>query len=120
MVKVTGKAKIEYFLDPTLLLPPDHDNEFSAPTRTPIKRATSTGLDGDDALFASKHLFVPCTIVKDLELDQEEGGEEVPALVKTGDGQLHKIRVSTNFNTSVLSIPTELTDNYRQRRTAPN
>jgi myosin heavy subunit len=36
---------------------------------------------------------VPCTIVKDLETNDDDGDESgsIPALVKTSDGQLHKI-----------------------------
>jgi hypothetical protein len=50
----------------------------------------------DALLYSSKHLFMPCVVVKDLE-DEEaavDGGVHVPALVKTADGALHKIRVS--------------------------
>mmetsp|Transcript_2111 Transcript_2111/g.4695 ORF Transcript_2111/g.4695 Transcript_2111/m.4695 type:complete len:2680 (-) Transcript_2111:336-8375(-) len=115
---VTGKAKVEYFFDPTLVLPNDTDG-FETPAkstasiiRTPatsaIKRiSSSNGTDDvdDSVLFSSRHLFMPCTIVKDIEVDggdnDNNGGgpnnnkgtsEEVPALVKTSDGQLHKIR----------------------------
>lgn len=116
--QVTGKAKVEYFFDPTLVLPNDTDG-FETPAkstasiiRTPatsaIKRiSSSNGTDDvdDGVLFSSRHLFMPCTIVKDIEVDggdnDNNGGgpnnnkgtsEEVPALVKTSDGQLHKIR----------------------------
>lgn len=90
--QVTGKTKIEYFFNPSLLLP---DESSSNPhSRTPLKRSTSinTNEEDDDALlYGSQHLFMPCVIVKDLE---GEAGGEHPALVKTKDGVLHKIRVS--------------------------
>ena len=37
---------------------------------------------------------MPCTIVKNIEIDDEDVKKsgEVTALVKTSDGQLHKIR----------------------------
>jgi hypothetical protein len=91
--QVTGKTKIEYFFNPSLLLP---DESSSNPhSRTPLKRSTSintTEEDDDALLYGSQHLFMPCVIVKDLE--DEAGGGEHPALVKTKDGVLHKIRVS--------------------------
>ena len=99
--QVTGKAKIEYFFDPTLVLPPDGDS-FDTPAKnvTPArsaikKRNGSSNGDADDSLlFSSRHLFMPCTIVKNIEIDDEDVKKsgEVPALVKTSDGQLHKIR----------------------------
>lgn len=93
---MTGKAKIEYYFDPSLLLPGSDDAQ-----RTPLKRSSSYVNSGaaderqvrDALLYASRHLFVPCVVVKDLE--PESGGEGVPALVKTSDGVLHKIRDRT-------------------------
>lgn len=91
---MTGKAKVEYFLDPTLVLPSDsNDSALTPATRTPAKRKVTTDETDDSALFNSKHLFMPCSIVKEIEVDEEEKVEgEVPVLVKTSDGQLHKIR----------------------------
>ena len=61
-----------------------------------MKRKPADASDsGDDGLlFSSRHLFMPCTIVKDIETEDEEEKvtDEVPALVKTADGKLHKIR----------------------------
>jgi len=89
---VTGKAKVEYFLDPTLVLESDsNDSALTPATRTPSKRKVDE--NDDSALFTSKHLFMPCSIVKEIEVDEDEKVEgEVPVLVKTSDGQLHKIR----------------------------
>ena len=118
-LQVTGKTKVEYFFDPTLALPPDHsgDNNFETPAKsstiprsTPaaatssILRLRSIGSDeiDDSVLFASRHLFMPCTIVKDIESTTTDDDEDNTttnnkcgtnlALVKTSDGQLHKIR----------------------------
>ena len=90
--QVTGKAKVEYFLDPTLVLESDsNDSALTPATRTPSKRKVDE--NDDSALFTSKHLFMPCSIVKEIEVDEDEKVEgEVPVLVKTSDGQLHKIR----------------------------
>ena len=89
---MTGKAKVEYYFDPALLLPDDSDAPPAA--RTPSKARAYAAVDErqvrDALLYSSKHLFVPCTIVKDLE----EGNGSNGALVKTSDGVLHKIRVS--------------------------
>lgn len=85
---------------------------------TPFKTPKRQPVDGTDSiLFSSKHLFVPCTIVKSLrDLDvgavgggkmegQDDkaatgtttpgvngGGISGPALVKTSDGTLYKIQ----------------------------
>lgn len=93
---VTGKTKIEYFFDPGLLLP--DDSADSLPQRTPLKRGGSSNAVGEPEVraalaYSSRHLFMPCVVVKDLE-EQGGEGEAVPALVKTADGVLHKIRVS--------------------------
>ena len=104
---VTGKAKVEYFFDPLLLLP-NEDASTTAATalRTPVKRTNSTNNVNErevrDALLCgSKHLFMPCVIVKDLEQSNEGDNDDDDdgavnanaALVKTADGVLHKIRV---------------------------
>ncbi|KAL9188488.1 hypothetical protein ACHAXT_006866 [Thalassiosira profunda] len=96
---VTGKAKVEYFFDPTLALASDGDS-FETPAKTPRQSAAKSSQINDVALFSSRHLFVPCTIVKDLEADDDDDAKksgEVPALVKTSDGQLHKIRDRTKL-----------------------
>ena len=106
LFQVTGKTKVEYFFDPTLVLPPDASSDafdlLSTPAKTPLKRAPSVlaGSDNDDALFTSKHLFMPCTVVKELDAEDGQNEDAVPALVKTADGQLHKIRVRGNRNCS--------------------
>ena len=113
--QVTGKAKVEYFFDPTLALPHDHGGDsFETPAKSNIPRTPAAVTNSvlrlrsqgssdevdDSVLFASRHLFMPCTIVKDIESDDndDEGsnnnnkhGKHL-ALVKTADGQLHKIR----------------------------
>lgn len=111
-LQVTGKTKVEYFFDPTLALPPDHSGDnFETPAKsstiprsTPaatssILRLRSIGSDeiDDSVLFASRHLFMPCTIVKDIESTTDDDDDNNKygtnlALVKTSDGQLHKIR----------------------------
>ena len=108
---VTGKAVVEYFFDPTLVMP---DNDGSAP-ETPFKinRARSNSGDDSSMLFSSKHLFVPCTIIKRLDEDQQENTSpkskantepyEGPTLVKTNDGTLHKIYDSSKL--IALSAP---------------
>jgi len=43
---------------------------------------------------------MPCTVVKDIDTDDDgdkDPNGEVPALVKTSDGQLHKIRDRTKL-----------------------
>jgi myosin heavy subunit len=56
-----------------------------------------------ETLFNSKHLFVPCTIIKPLDVENEEkrSGSQTPypgpTLVKTNDGALHKICDSTKL-----------------------
>eukprot|EP00980_Cylindrotheca_fusiformis_P023371 scaffold10429_cov126-Cylindrotheca_fusiformis.AAC.2 len=101
---VTGKAVVEYFFDPTLIL------DESGNSR---KNKNQTD---DDILLNSKHLFVPCKILKSLADDDSNGsgnnnkksgkkkkggkkdGQEKaevtsgPALVKTADGTLYKIK----------------------------
>ena len=102
---VTGKAKVEYFFDPLLLLP-NEDASTTAAAFTPVKRTNSTNNVNErevrDALLCgSKHLFMPCVIVKDLEQSNEGDNDDDDdgavnanaALVKTADGVLHKIRV---------------------------
>lgn len=82
---------MEYFFDPTLVFGDDSNDNALTPARTP-RKATNNAND-DSALFTSKNLFMPCSIVKEIEVDEDEKVEgEVPVLVKTSDGQLHNIR----------------------------
>jgi myosin heavy subunit len=91
---VTGKAKVEYFFDPSLVLE-ESTNNPTTPFKTPLKK------DGSDpSVISSKHLFLPCTIVKSLAEDDENGNKDVtrgPVLVKTTDGALHKITDSSQL-----------------------
>ncbi|GKY97871.1 hypothetical protein MPSEU_000745100 [Mayamaea pseudoterrestris] len=83
---VTGKATVEYFFDPCLLIKG--------------KRTDKIPVDHEDPLFfASKHLFMPCTIIKPLEGEKDHAGNThtAPALVKTTDGTLHKITDSSKL-----------------------
>ena len=74
------------------------DKTSSAP-RTPVAKRKGIALSDevdDSVLFTSRHLFMPCTVLKDIEADDDddhdhEFSSEIPALVKTSDGQLHKI-----------------------------
>lgn len=75
------------------------------PFKTPSKRnISSEALESN--LYSSKHLFVPCSIVK--SLDNEEEGESKgkdgsgPALVKTADGTLYKIS-EVNLLTTLIA-----------------
>jgi myosin heavy subunit len=90
---VTGKARVEYFFDPSLVL--EESNNALTPFKTPSKK------DGmDPEIISSKHLFLPCTIVKSLAENDEEGnkdGTSGPVLVKTADGALHKITDSSQL-----------------------
>lgn len=102
MAQVTGKAKVEYFFDPTLALPPDEGTpDGPAAPRTPVRRKGGSDEAGDDdVLFSSRHLFVPCTVLKDIAPDDDDAvksGGAVPALVKTSDGQLHRISDRTRL-----------------------
>lgn len=101
---VTGKTKIEYFFDPGQLLPDESPD--SLPQRTPLKRGGSVNAVGEEEvraalMYSSRHLFMPCVIVKDLEEQHVGEGEAIPALVKTADGVLHKIRVSRDAPASL-------------------
>ena len=102
MLQVTGKAVVEYYFDPALVMSKNDSNP-----ETPFKKAPSArslgknGLNDDDTLYNSKHLYMPCTIIKRLE---EGNGKSVntepydgPTLVKTVDGTLHKIYDSSKL-----------------------
>ena len=105
---MTGKAIVEYFFDPLLII-----NENVNPT-TPFKSSKRAISDRDNVdnplLYNSKHLYAPCTIVKSLleENDVSGGNRRVsiqpvgPALVKTRDGTLYKIKDATKL-TSLTS-----------------
>jgi myosin heavy subunit len=90
---------VEYFFDPTKVLE-TKSSSTTTPFKTPSKRNLSSDDSSDSALYSSKHLYVPCTIIKSLEEVEENGGSATvngnvvsgPALVKTSDGTLHKIR----------------------------
>eukprot|EP00526_Cylindrotheca_closterium_P028713 CAMPEP_0113623274 /NCGR_PEP_ID=MMETSP0017_2-20120614/11965_1 /TAXON_ID=2856 /ORGANISM="Cylindrotheca closterium" /LENGTH=1666 /DNA_ID=CAMNT_0000533203 /DNA_START=23 /DNA_END=5020 /DNA_ORIENTATION=+ /assembly_acc=CAM_ASM_000147 len=104
---VTGKTVVEYFFDPTLVI--DDANK------------SKKGQNPNDILLNSKHLFVPCKIIKSLKEDgtsnngsnnsntgnnkkknkgkkkrqSMEDASDVnsgPALVKTADGTLYKVK----------------------------
>ncbi len=64
--------------------------------KTPSKRNNATEESSDYLLYSSKHLYVPCTVVKSLQEDcNTEAVDDIisgPALVKTADGTLYKIR----------------------------
>jgi myosin heavy subunit len=93
---VTGKTRLEYFFDPSLILD-ENSNSAATPFKTPSKTNT------DAPAYSSKHLFVPCSIVK--WLAEDEGGESKgndgsgPALVKTRDGTLYKVRDAKQLTT---------------------
>jgi myosin-5 len=63
------------------------------------RKADKVPRDKDDPLFfTSKHLFMPCTIIKSLETEKDYVGQQLganSALIKTSDGTLHKIVDST-------------------------
>ncbi|KAG7356863.1 cystathionine beta synthase domain containing protein [Nitzschia inconspicua] len=72
---VTGKAKVEYFFDPLLILDENTTIATGAatPFKTPSKRNQSKGGDSSDSLlYSSKHLYAPCTIVKSLQEDGDD------------------------------------------------
>jgi myosin heavy subunit len=114
-MQVTGKATTEYFFDPSLVIA-GSESSSSSTSSTPFKPsasltsssssslATKSHESLQEMLFSSKHLFVPCTIIKPLDAENEEkkSGSTTPypgpTLVKTcGDGALHKISDSTKL-----------------------
>ena len=64
---------MEYFFDPSLLLPDENKSEtpFKSGTNagTPFRKDLSTAFDANDdpLMTGSKHLFMPCTIIKPLD-----------------------------------------------------
>lgn len=101
--QVTGKTVREYYFDPSLVI------KGTTGSETPFK----TPKDADDSnFFLSRHLFMPCTIIKPLD-DQENKNAKVngqpypgPTLVKTSDGTLYKISDSTKL------VPLKAPDDY--------
>ncbi len=97
--QITGKATLEYYFDPSLIL---KENQGTI-GRQPLKNGAGTSTKPPD--LSSKYLFVPCTIIK--PLDEENSQKSTgkvdgqpfpgPTLVKTIDGVLHKISDSTNL-----------------------
>jgi hypothetical protein len=89
---VTGKANIEYFFDPSLVMEEDKYGDTSSGNKTPFRKDLNAALALEamaDPLLNSKHLFMPCTIIKALE--------GTGTLVKTMDGALHKISDATKL-----------------------
>ena len=80
LMQVTGKATVEYFFDPCLLIKAKKTDKVPESREDPI-------------FFEAKHLFVPCTVIKPLDGEKDPQGQPypAPALVKTSDGTLHKI-----------------------------
>jgi len=119
---------VEYFFDPSLLIQQNDGINGSAqtPFKTPSKNSSGRNSDYDTEdgetprFFASKHLFMPCTIIKPLDEENvmatpvaggaisDQNGHPFagPTLVKTADGQLHKISDSTKL------IPLNAPDDY--------
>ena len=94
--QVTGKTVVEYYFDPTIVQ--DENVDATTPFKTPAKK----GSDLDPLLYSSKHLYMPCTIVKSLADSAEDGkldGTAGPVLVKTSDGTLYKIRDASLLTT---------------------
>lgn len=69
--QVTGKATQEYFFDPSLLIQGSNEN------KTPSKG--SRDRDSNHFFFQSKHLFIPCTIIKPLQDDENQQRALPPA-----------------------------------------
>lgn len=83
----------------------DTTSSLSKSTKNPT-------LDSDSPLLDSKHLFVPCKIVKSLAEGNNGKDTKVevargPALVKTKDGTLYKIREASELTT--LTAPDDYT-----------
>lgn len=74
----------------------DTKTSSSTSFKTPSKRNNSAEESPEFILYSSKHLFVPCTVVKSLQEDGTNAPVDDitsgPALVKTSDGTLYKIR----------------------------
>lgn len=88
--QVTGKATVEYFFDPCLVMKNKKSDKVPRTKEDPL-------------FFESKHLYMPCTVVKPLEGEKDHAGQAYPspALLKTNDGTLHKITDSTKLTALV-------------------
>jgi len=125
---VTGKQNVQYFFDPSLLLNTEKENnkntnsfhkQLSSSSRLGSKTDLSILAQGTDDTY-SKHLFMPCTIIKALDESGESSSSNNkknkknnstepfagPTLVKTLDGSLHKLTDSTKL------IPLVSPDDY--------
>ena len=123
---VTGKAVMEYYFDPSLVIQETNDAMMTPGFKTPAKNSSSSSAVDKPSFYASRHLFVPCTIVKSLTSDDDSpsrGSNENrdtmntisgrirsgPTLVKTIDGALHKIQDAS------LLVPLTSPDDYEGR-----
>ena len=92
---MTGKATVEYYFDPSLVIVGSDSNDV---TKTPKKQQKD-----QNQFLVSKHLYMPCTIIKPLDEAEGKNGKapsdpyDGPTLVKTADGTLHKISKSTGL-----------------------
>jgi hypothetical protein len=115
---VTGKTAVEYFFNPSLIISENKNSSNTmTPFKTPKRSSKGDGNNIDSLLFTSKHLFAPCTILKQLDenVNSSRGDSKNnrvrrgsimpvgPALVKTRDGTLYKIQDATKLN--ALSSP---------------
>ena len=110
---------MEYFFDPLLIINENIGTgmqPFKTPSKRSLKKDDSDDGSDDSLLFNSKHLYTPCTIIKSLEENTDKGSKGKgsnskknkkrratvqpvggPALVKTRDGTLYKIRDATKL-----------------------
>jgi myosin heavy subunit len=88
----------------------ENKNPLSNTTNFKTRNLKGNDENADSLLFSSKHLFAPCTIIKSLDEnvtdsrgDSKEKSRRAsvahagPALVKTRDGTLYKIRDATKL-----------------------
>ena len=121
---MTGKESVEYFFDPSLILLEDdskgnetpfkRDKPMKTPSLAQLSPDRGKNSGGANDPLRSKHLFVPCKIIKPLipnnnnnNNNNEQGNNNNhsvrgqpypgPTLVKTMDGTLHKVRDSTEL-----------------------
>ena len=110
---MTGKTAVEYFFNPSLIISENKNSSNTmTPFKTPKRSSKGDGNNIDSLLFTSKHLFAPCTILKQLDenVNSSRGDSKNnrvrrgsimpvgPALVKTRDGTLYKIQDATKLN----------------------
>jgi len=80
------------------------------PFKSPVRRIAGNEDSSDASMYASKHLYVPCSVIKSLRDEVEDTYVSFdtfgPALVKTMDGTLYKIRELDNL------IPLTAPDDY--------